>query len=210
MNTDPSGSPRLRIEPQNGRSASEDSPSCSRESLEVIVGRLHQGESSALKELMAIYWRPLVLYGLRWGLDWMMAEDIAQEVFIRVWQRRTTLRHETLRAFLYTIARNLGRDEERRRAIRLEKQQDLSWMDEPLMDNRSQEAALREAVDAAIDELSPRRKEVFVLGYFHRLSYREIAAVLSIEKGTVKKHMSAALSDLREQLKFFWADMLSS
>jgi len=174
-----------------------------------LVSRLKAGEAAALEELVARYHRPLVLHASRLLDDLDVAQDIAQEVFIRLWQGRRGLRPETVRAYVYRLAHNLAVDELRKRSVRAR----------PLPIHRETPAPpatpadvvaekdLDEVVTRAIARLPPRRREVFVLSYFHQLSYQEIGSVMRISPETVKIHMAHALADLRASLGPIWQQL---
>jgi len=172
--------------------------------VESILDRLQRDETRALDELVRRYWRPIVAYAARMldGLD--AAEDVAQEVFLRAWQRRhrwTPRGSES--SFLYRIARNLCLNEKRRIAIRSRSAvaRAIDVPAPPLATDALEARDLREAAERAIASLPPRRREVFVLARFHQLSYAEIAETMGISERTVANQMSRALASLQEKLR---------
>ena len=135
--------------------------------------------------------------------DATIAEDIVQEVFLKVWEKRESLQmDEAVQSYLYrscyNTALNLLKQQKRNTDIdSLElsvagadtAEKDLSFLET--------EAEILKAIDA----LPPKTKLVFSLSRFEELSYKEIAERLDISVKSVEKHMGIALQRLRENLK---------
>src|SRR2546427_11523414 len=84
-----------------------------------LMQRLAHGDVAALKRLIDVYWVPLLGYATRVLQQPDAAEDVAQETFVRIWERRNEWRPEgSPRAYLYHIARNLALNERRRVRVR--------------------------------------------------------------------------------------------
>jgi RNA polymerase sigma-70 factor, ECF subfamily len=194
------------MRPSHGR-AIDPSPDRNDDSLDDAIARLRRGDPEALDELLKTYWHPLVTYAdrlMRGNTD--LAEDLVQEAFIRLWERRATWDESSRAApILYTIVRNLASNKRRNAATRSLL---LRLFPPPTTERRTAEHALEEremedAVDRAVDALPPRRREIFVLARAHGLSYAEIATVMSISTRTVANQMVSALSTLRKALRPF-------
>ena len=135
--------------------------------------------------------------------DATLAEDIVQEVFLKVWEVRETLKMEdAIQSYLYRSCYNA--------ALNFLKQQkkntDLDNLEATITSSDSAERHLNfqetEAeIQKAIDALPPKTKVVFTLSRFEELSYKEIAERLDISVKSVEKHMGIALQRLRENLK---------
>ena len=135
--------------------------------------------------------------------DATLAEDIVQEVFLKVWEVRETLKMEdAIQSYLYRSCYNA--------ALNFLKQQkkntDLDNLETTITASDSAERHLNfqetEAeIQKAIDALPPKTKVVFSLSRFEELSYKEIADRLDISLKSVEKHMGIALQRLRENLK---------
>jgi RNA polymerase sigma-70 factor (ECF subfamily) len=170
-----------------------------------LMTRLASGDPEALSELLNLYWRPLQEYaaGLLGSTD--AAEDVAQEAFVGLWNRRTEWRPGSVRAYLYRSTRNLALNERRRGRVR------RRWLEvfperpetgsAPLAG--AEERELQAAARRAVEGLPPRRREVFMLARFHGLSYRQIAEIMGISQQTVANQMSSALAELRVLLAAF-------
>jgi len=167
--------------------------------------RLQDGEPSALDELIRRYWHALVAYAARLTPSEDAAEDVVQEAMLRVWKgRREWNPSDRLAGFLYRVTRNLALDETRRRQVRerwTEEEAAREHAAPPTPLQMAEHTQVSGAVTRAIEALPPRRREVFVLSRYHGHSYREIAEIMEISPQTVANQMSAALDDLRQQLR---------
>lgn len=172
-----------------------------------LMKRLRIDDTTALDELMALYWEDLVRYA--WSIVDSAddAEDIAQQVFLQLWRRRRQFEHRGagVRSYLLRIARNLSLNEQRRRLVIRNAAPRLrdSIARQPTPVESLEEAELKAAVQVALDELPPRRREVYTLIRFHGLSYREAAEVMGISPQTVANQLSSALAELRRSLRVY-------
>jgi RNA polymerase sigma-70 factor (ECF subfamily) len=192
----------MDLSPSNGESIDVPNPTDERE----LVRRLGESDASALKRLLRLYWENIVRYALHIVNSQDIAEDVAQEAFVRLWSHRERWQGmHSVRPVLYRIARNLALNEVRRlstfqrwlQRIRA----DASATDTapgPYQDTISAEldAVMRRAVDA----LPERRREIFILVRFHRLSHHEAGEVLGITAQAVSNQMSRALAELHAAL----------
>jgi RNA polymerase sigma-70 factor, ECF subfamily len=166
--------------------------------------RIHRGDVSALDELLRRFWRPLVSYARRIVPE-EAAEDVVQEALLRVWKDRGRWTPTPqLQAFLYRVTRNQALNENRARGSRArwveaKARESQESVRTPLQNLEEQE--LQSLVAEALDQLPPKRREVFVLIRYHGLSYKEAAGVLDIAPQTVANHVSGALATLRKFLE---------
>jgi len=136
-------------------------------------------------------YRPLCLYALHFVEDVDVAEDIVQEAFVALWERREEVRD--IRSYLYASVRNgcltclRKRSGYTKTAI-----EDIPA--EELEDMASKEARLWSAIDALPD----RRRQILLLAKRDGLKYEEIARQLNISVNTVRNQMSKALAALKE------------
>lgn len=169
---------------------------------EVLVERIRSGDERVVTDLLAAYWDPLVRFAEGILDDPASAEDVVQEVFIRLWAQRERWGAEgSVRALLYTMTRHGALDELRRHDRRdrvARRAEPAPGPASPSDDALASE--LRSAVVAAIAALPPRRQEVFRLVREQGLTYKEIARVLDVSPQTVANQMSLALADLRKSL----------
>lgn len=134
------------------------------------------------------------------------AEDLAHEVFIKVWDIREKLEiKESFKGYLFRICHNKAADlvkkiaKERRLTDRLvHHYQGFSEAEHHTLEELERYDAL---VEEALNSLSPARRRVYELCKQQGKSYLEVAEILQISPNTVKEHMSQALSSLRNFIK---------
>jgi RNA polymerase sigma-70 factor (family 1) len=176
---------------------------------EQLLDRIGAGDAEAFGTLLRERWRALVLYCARVLDASDVAEDIAQEAFIRLWENRSRWkRRSSARALLYTIARNLALNE--RKASSARARRAAQWIvlsaRAPATDQRAEAGEFRLALQRAIDELPARKREVVMLSRFDGLSRSEIASVTGLSEQTVANYLTAALTSLRTSLGSFLGD----
>lgn len=169
-----------------------------------IMERIHGGDRSAMDELLQTYWAPLVSYAQQIVRSRDAAEDVVQEVALRIWERRNEWTPtDRLQAFLYRVTRNEALDQRRGRRTRDRILASLPILRRsvPSPEDVSRDSDLSRRVRRAVDTLPPRRREIFILARFHGQSHREIAEILDISPQTVSNQMSSALTQLRIELR---------
>ena len=179
-----------------------------------LAERMRAGDESAFDMFLQTHWDPLVRYiaSFLGGAD--DAKDVAQEAFLRVWERRDGLRASgSVRAYLYQVARNLAINETKSRELHRTLnarygQESPVFVRSPGREFESME--VREVVGRAIAALPERRREAFVLAHLQDMPHREIAEVMGISPQTVANQISAALGELRETLRPYMSENLHS
>ena len=157
------------------------------------------GSHEALNELFKSVQEPLFRYIVSLVRDRHLAEDILQEVFIRIYRKLHWLREpEAFRAWTYQIAsreafRYLNR--ERRWSEQIRDETTLAAV--PASEAREFPRELIESLPQLVGSLSPASRAVVVLFYLHELSLVETAAVLDIPVGTAKSRLAYGLEKLR-------------
>jgi RNA polymerase sigma-70 factor (family 1) len=131
------------------------------------------------------------------------AEEIVQEVFTKIWQKRGELRYElSFKSYLFTIAFNAIKKHYRTKA-QISKY--MASTASGKQDNTTSESinynSLFKHVNELINQLPGRRKEIFIKSRFDGLSNSEISKDLKISKKTVENQLTNALSFIRVNLK---------
>ena len=147
------------------------------------------------------YYGPLLNISRKVLNDGVTAEDIVQDVFLKLWSNRfnTTIK-TSLKSYLHRAVINACLNElEKRKRIQI-----MENLPEPVIqysESSPSPEELRKRLNQAIAMLPPRVQIVFSLSRFEGLTNQEIADYLNISKKTVENQMGKALSKLRELLK---------
>jgi RNA polymerase sigma-70 factor (ECF subfamily) len=177
-----------------------------------LVVRALSGREDGFEELVRRYQRPIVAYVYRMVGDYDAALDLAQEVFIKVYNSLGRYRPEfKFSTWIYRIAHNSAIDHLRRQgAARTEEMevegQEGTTFEKPLAskaptpEQETERGERRAEIEEVVAQLSPAYRELIVLRHSHDLSYDEIAEVTSLPLGTVKNRIFRAREAMRELL----------
>src|SRR6188474_221396 len=171
-----------------------------------VVTAFLGGEERAFSELVTRYQTRLLNFVYRTIGDREKAEDLVQEVFVRVYRHIHRFdRSRKFSTWIYTIASNLAKNELRNRSrnpLVLFQTIRRNWEDDdrPLQfedpasrpDDLYRKRHLREVVEDAVEKLPPHHRNVFVLRELEGKSYEEIAEITSCNLGTVKSRLNRA------------------
>jgi RNA polymerase sigma-70 factor (ECF subfamily) len=186
----------------------------------MLMVRYQRGDREAFAELVRRYQRPVYNFVIRQVRHPGTAEDVTQEVFVRVVQNAAEFKHEArFTTWLYTIARNLCIDHLRKQSHRRHPSLDQpaagASEGRPLGDNIAdahpstdvERAAAASEVQAcivrALEGLPEEQREVFLLREVANLPFKEIAEVTGAGENTVKSRMRYALDRLQAALSEF-------
>ncbi len=169
---------------------------------ERLVRNLSKGNILAFNTLYKAYSGRLYRFANGYLRSDEEAEEVVQEVFTVLWEKRSELKHElSLKSYLFTIAFNIIKKHFRSK-IYLSGYlssgifSDLDMNTSDKIDYDSMHRYVRELVE----KMPERRKEIFIKSRFEGLNIREIAEELGISRKTVENQLTAALKFLRENL----------
>jgi len=188
---------------------------------EMLMVRYQRGDREAFAEIVHRYKTPIYNFVLRQVRHGNAAEDVTQDVFLRLVQNAADFKHEArFSTWLYTIARNLCVDHLRKQSHRRHPSLDQpqsgdSTGTRPMIDNvadghprasvertaASGEVAGR--IVEAVQGLPEEQREVFLLREIANLPFKEIAQITGVGENTVKSRMRYALDRLQEALSEF-------
>ena len=166
-----------------------------------LLERIRRGDTEGAAELFERYGPALLRFTDRLLSDRATAEEVTQEVFVKVISRAHQYDGRAeVSSWLFAIAANACRD--RRRRERRATVVPLEAVPEPVqrgegIERRLMDREKREAVRAALALLSPEQREALVLARYHGLPYAEIATVLGISVGAVKTRIFRAVETLK-------------
>lgn len=166
-----------------------------------LIASAQQGDRQAFTELVSRHQNSIVSLTYRMCGDLHLAEDAAQEAFVRVWQNLDSYKPQyAFRSWLYRIAANAALDSLRRERPTTELDS-VSLADPATSPERSAEENQRAAhVRRAIAQLSEPLRIVLILREYQELTYQEIADALDIPIGTVMSRLNTARVQLRHEL----------
>lgn len=148
------------------------------------------------------YYQSLCFYANTWLKDMDAAEEVVQNTFVKLWEKRESLKPEvSLKAYLYKAVYNASLNEIKHQKVK-DKYINMQNQEEPT-DHIRQEQSLKDLerrIKESLERLPEQCRLVFQLSRFENLKYREIAEVLNISVKTVENHMGKALRLMRQNL----------
>ncbi|MDC8004570.1 sigma-70 family RNA polymerase sigma factor [Aureisphaera galaxeae] len=133
--------------------------------------------------------------------DLQQAEDIVQNVFIKLWKLCATISFSKAKAYIYRACNNLFLNEVEHKKVVLKHQKTLVQnIDNESPDFLVEMDEFREKLMAAINTLAVREREVFLLSRVEKKTYKEISEMTGLTVKAIERRMSKALRELREQL----------
>lgn len=170
-----------------------------------LILRIAEGDQQAFKMLYDHYVKHVFGIAVRLMKSPDLAQDLTQEIFTRVWIKRTSLSAvQQFRPWLNTITKNLARDYLRKKVIAPEYEPYLLGFFADLSPSAEEELAhrqLQHLMKEAIEQLSPQLKTAFTLSRFKGLTHEQIAAEMHISPTTSKSHLVRALASIRSYLQ---------
>ena len=149
-----------------------------------VVRAASEGDVDSFAELVRAYQTPVYRFLRHFLGDATMAEDVAQETFVRAYQRLASFRFQSkFSTWVFSIARNAGVDAVRSQGRR------LRLVDRAAPPTPSPDPAAAAEVESSLAALAPRLREPLLLVEVLGLSYREAAAMLAVPEGTVKSRV---------------------
>jgi len=169
------------------------------------VSLIKNDDRVAFYNLYERYCRRLYGFVLRYIKQNEDAEEIVQEVFVKIWKSRNKIdAYSSFEAFLFTVAYNTTISLLRKRASEAKYLDILKSLQQPTNSpNLIDEIYFNELNDqvlSLLSKLTPRQKEIFQLSREEGLTHDEIAKRLDISVNTVKKHIGNTLAFLRSQI----------
>jgi len=168
--------------------------------------KLKGGDEEAFQTLFLKYYSAMCRFANQLLNDRELAEEIAQDMFVKIWEKRAFLNIETsVKHYFFRSVRNHCLNHIQHEKIK--KQYANKIMESAHQEINTEqyylEIDLVKRIEKSIASLPPKRMEIFRLSREHGLKYKEIADKLGISVKTVEAQMGLALKYLREDLKDF-------
>lgn len=173
-----------------------------------LIARAAEGDRSAFVTLVERHRAMVYRVAFQYVGNHHDADDIAQDVFIKVHRSLSGFRRDSqFTSWLYRVAMNTCIDHGRRRTavFSLDGGEEKTAFEipaaEPGPEQRAYAGEVRQAVEAAVDDLPPQQRLVFTMRHFEGMKLIDIADALGIAEGTVKRQLHSAVHRLRRALK---------
>ena len=184
---------------------------------EVLMMRFQAGDRAAFASLVRRHKTPIYNFTLRLVRSTSAAEDLTQDVFVKVVQSAVDFKHESrFTTWAYTIARNLCIDHLRKMSFRQHPSLDQAQGDSPdgptLLDRTADghhrasvertviDREMGQRITRSVEALPEEQREVFLLREVANLPFKDIATITGVPENTVKSRMRYALERLQENL----------
>lgn len=173
---------------------------------DLLALKIINGDEQAFELLFRNYYLRLCSFCNKFIQDNEEAREIAEEVFLKIWENRKDIDpEESLCSYMFKIARNMSINRLRRKKVESRYIDILktTYIDHDECSGYESfiSRELEKNIQAAIDKIPPKCKKVFELSRIEGLRYLQIAELLNISIKTVEVHMSKALNILRVELK---------
>jgi RNA polymerase sigma-70 factor (ECF subfamily) len=167
------------------------------------TNQIRAGSAEAFEHLFNRYCQVLIDFACRYLHDVPLAENMVQDVFLKIWQNRRQLDPgASIRSYLYTAVKNAALNHLRHTVVEQKSQDKIRQLSSemPTPEDNWNEKELNDSIQKAIASLPDKCHEIFCLSRFDGLTYAEIAEVQNISVKTVETQMGRALKFLRKQL----------
>lgn len=169
-----------------------------------ILNELKLGSPEAFKELFDLYYIPLSTYAFKYCDSFTVAEDIVQDLFIKIWDEKLYLNfNETIGPYLFKAVKNNTLQATKQKSkylfVEIEEHVNKLMIDENIDIKLIEDD--KKKLFTEIEALPTKCKEVFKAIVLDNLKYKEVALQLGISVNTVKTHYSRALKQLRSVLE---------
>lgn len=174
-----------------------------------LIEQSRKGDTAAFGELVKLYRRQLYSYLLKMSGSKMAAEDIFQDTLIKVWSGMKNYdERQKFSSWIFSIAHNCSIDYLRKRKLAETTFVELNEETVSEKDIHDLFAAkeFREKLDAELNQLPFKQKQVFFLRQFGEFSFKEISEITKEPLNTVLSHMHYAVSKLRLALRNEYAN----
>ena len=167
------------------------------------VGNHSKEEIAKFRSIFDLYYETIRGFAYYKTGDVDLADDIVQEVFLKLWSNLKDVKEETVKALLYTIASNTIKNHFKHQKVVFNFQkQDQNNNTEDEADSNLRQEELNRKLQDALAEIPEKAREVFLMNRIEGLTYVDIAERLGLSVKAIEKRMSEALSILRSRISY--------
>jgi RNA polymerase sigma-70 factor (ECF subfamily) len=171
-----------------------------------LIDKIKEGDVGSFEVIFRTYYKKLYEFSFFFVLNEQVAEDIVQDVFFYIWEHRENMNPDlNLKSYLFSAAKNRSLNYKRHQRVAKSSHQELVYILDSvdMPDELLQCKDFEEAIGKAIESLPEKRRVIFYLHRFEKLTYKEIADTLEISVRTVQTQIKRSLKHLEEQLLHF-------
>lgn len=168
-----------------------------------ILHEIASGDNEAFKTLFEIFFPKVKVFLVKFLKDDKAAEDIAQDIFVKIWSMRQALPEiKSFNTYLYRMTRNAALNYLRDKKVALEISE-LSIQDDKDIEQEYYRKEKELLIRLVVDQMPPQRRKVFTMSRYMGMTNDQIAKSLGISKHTVENHLSLSLKELRDLVVAF-------
>ncbi len=169
--------------------------------MDELIRKAAEGDKQAFSQVVTEYAGAVYNTALRYCKNKEDAEDVSQEVFIKIFRYLPSFKFESsFKTFIYRVTVNTALDFLRKNKVAHEEISENIESAEPGIESKIIVKEREKAVENAISELSEELRDAVVLREYDGLSYAEIAEVLEVKVGTIKSRILRGREKIREKL----------
>lgn len=168
-----------------------------------LMDLIRESDDAAFKILYDRHIQNLYRYASKLKFSNEERDDVLQEIFLSVWNRRLELKIDNVQSWLYMAVRKKILENLRNQKVKDSYINSLSNFISPFYDSitdQLQEKQLKEFIEKEISKLPPKMRRIFIMSRMDYLSHKEIAETLSLSESTVKKQVNNVLRIFRSKI----------
>lgn len=172
-------------------------------SYKLLLSKLKKGNKKAFEEIYVRFYSELCVYISNFTNNQLVAEDIVQDVLMKMWNNRADIHiHTSLQSYLYKSVYFKFIDHYKKKKMINEKLESVRYnlMNEIMAEESPEDEIRVLKLRKAIDSLPDRCKEIFILSKYEGYEYKEIASYLGLSPKTIENQIGKAFIILREKL----------
>lgn len=163
---------------------------------------ISEGQIPTFTQFYTQFFQKLILTSEKYVKDAFIAEEIVQNVFLKIWENAESLEDiKSIKSYLYKSVINASINHiNRQKSIEQHHQKIAADLSEEYLIDLDEENELIVLLRQEIEKLAPQCRKIFKLNRFEHLKYKEIAELLNLSEKTVENHIAHALKVLREAM----------
>ncbi len=168
---------------------------------ELLLQQVAEGNEVAFAQLYQCWQGPLSSFIGKISHSEDVAAEVVQDVFMKIWMSRETLSQiKNFKAYLFVMSRNHALNALKKAMRQIKHLEAFGKLDSAYHEDSETKIEIYSLLDEAIDNLSPRQKEIYIMHRQQRLTYVQIAEVLGIGRESVKTHLQLAVKSISKYL----------